>query len=328
MDRRLRALAGSQAGTLSVMEAHAVGVPNADIVRAVRAGELVRVRRGAFIGREVWDAASPDAQFRLSALAIARSRPGDALSHHAALAALDLPLWDHDPDRIDLATRTRRGSSRNGLHLHPIAGIQTQQVAGVRSVSTARAIVRTGLTMGLECAVVAGDAALHQRLVTVADLVAEVALLSPHEGRGRAHEIVLRMDGRAESVGESRTRLVVDALGLAHDSQVELVDDAGRFVARVDLLVEGVVLEFDGRVKYRADMADSADPEAVSRIVWLEKRREDAIRRLGHPVERVVWDDLARPGTIAARVAAARPHVTARQPGTSRQHARPFATGS
>lgn len=328
MDRRLRALVGSQAGTLSVVEAHAVGVPLSEIERAVRARELVRVRRGAFIDRAAWAAAGPDERFRLTALAIARSRPGDALSHHAAVAALGLPLWGYDPDRIDLATRTRRGSSRNGLHLHPIADVETQQVTGVRSVSAARAIVRTGLTMGLECAVVAGDAALHQGLVTMEELVAEVALLSPHEGRGRAHEIVLRMDGRAESVGESRTRLVLDALGLAHDSQVELVDEAGRFVARVDLLVEGVVIEFDGRVKYRADEAGPDDPEEVGRIVWLEKRREDAIRRLGHPVERVVWDDLARPGTIAARVFAARSLVTARQPGTSRQHARPFATGS
>ena len=38
-------------------------------------------------------------------------------------------------------------------------------------------------------------------------------------------------------------------------------------VARVDFLVEGVALEFDGRVKYRAEGEDAAE------VVWADKRR-------------------------------------------------------
>ena len=105
--------------------------------------------------------------------------------------------------------------------------------------------------MGRDCAVVAGDAALRAGLVTHDELMAEVALVSPHQGRGRALDAILAMDERAESVGESRTRLLLDDLGLSHDSQVVILDAHGRFVARVDFLVEGVVLEFDGRLKYR-----------------------------------------------------------------------------
>lgn len=312
MDTRLQALAGSQGGTFSAADAYAVGLSDAELLAAIRSAGIVRVRRGAYVAGAVWRAADADERFRLAVCAIARSRPGDALSHHAALAALGLPLWAHDSERVDLATATRRGSSRNGLHLHPIAGLEVVQVDGVPVVGVARAIVRTALTMGVECAVVAGDAALHRGLVGMDDLIAEVARLTPHEGRARAHECVLRMDGRAESPGESRLRLVVQDLGLEHDSQVVLRDHLGAFVARVDLLVEGVAVEFDGRLKYRAAEADADDPDAVGRIVWLEKQREDGVRRLGHPVERVIWSELARPGLIGARIRAARSLVTAR----------------
>ncbi len=116
------------------------------------------------------------------------------------------------------------------------------------------------------------------------------------------------MDEAAESVGESRTRLILQDLGLAYESQHWITDAAGHAVARVDFLVEGVVLEFDGRVKYRAE------GDLAGEVVWLEKRREDAIRGLGHPVERVIWDDLDRPGLLGARIRAARPARRPRRP--------------
>ncbi len=311
MDTRLQALAGARGGTFSAAQAYSVGISDADLLAATRSGDVVRVRRGAFVSADVWGRSGAVGRFRLRAMAIAASRPGDALSHHAAIALHGLPLWAHDPERLDLVTQTRRGSSRNGLHLHPAAGCEVVDVDGVPVVTVARAIVRTALTMGAECAVVAGDAALHLGHVTLDDLLAEVALLTPHEGRVRALECVLRMDGKSESPGESRTRLVVQDLGLDHESQVELRDEAGGLVARVDLLVEGVAMEFDGRLKYRAGDADPDDAEAVGRVVWLEKRREDGIRRLGHPVERVVWSELDRPGLIGLRIRQARRLVTA-----------------
>jgi hypothetical protein len=137
--------------------------------------------------------------------------------------------------------------------------------------------------MGRECAVVAGDAALHAGLVTTADLLAEVALVTPHEGRERAFEAVRQMGGKAESVGESRTRLVLADLNLTWKSQFVITDASGHFVARVDFLVEGVVLEFDGRVTYER-------------------------------LERVVWDDLERPGLIGRRIREARSAVRVQPP--------------
>lgn len=210
---------------------------------------------------------------------------------------------------------------RGVIRLHPDEGVDRVLIDGLPVVSVARAIVRTALTMGRDCAVVAGDAALRRGLVTVDGLLAEVALVTPHQGRGRALDAVLMMDKRAESVGESRTRLVLDDLNLAHESQVVIRDADGRFVARVDFLVDGVVLEFDGRVKYgrTRDLDDGQEPGDV---VWLEKRREDAIRRQGHPVERVVWSELERPGLIGSRIRQARRLVT--RPVADEQRPSPF----
>ncbi len=308
MNPRLHALLGFQHGVVSAAEALAVGTDHLALRRAVARRELVRVRRGAYVDGASWSAADVDERYRLAVLAVARTRPGDAVSHHAALALRRLPLWGHDRRRFDLVSDVRQITARSGLHLHPGAGVETSQVDGVATVSVARSVVRTALTMGRECAVVAGDAALRAGLVTPEALMAEAALVSPHQGRGRALDAVLAMDGRSESVGESRTRLILDDLGLAHDSQVVIEDARGEFLARVDFLVEGVVLEFDGRVKYgrsRDDVdAGAADP---GEVVWLEKRREDRVRRLGYPFERVVWDELARPGILGARLRAARP---------------------
>lgn len=321
MDPRLQALAGRQGGAFSAAEALATGITELDLHRAVGSGDLVRVRRRAYVAATVWRAAGADERYRLTCLAIARTRPGDALSHHAALVLHGLPLWAHDPARIDLVTEVRQGMRRGVIRLHPDEGVDRVLVDGLPVVSAARAIVRTALTMGRDCAVVAGDAALRRGLVTVDGLLAEVALVTPHQGRGRALDAVLMMDKRAESVGESRTRLVLDDLNLAHESQVVIRDADGRFVARVDFLVDGVVLEFDGRVKYgrTRDLDDGQEP---GEVVWLEKRREDAIRRQGHPVERVVWSELERPGLIGSRIRQARRLVT--RPVADEQRPSPF----
>lgn len=247
----------------SAAEAALRGVDPAQLRAALRRGELVHVRRGAYAARSAWDGAGDEGRYLLKVLAIART-------------------------------------------LHPRSGAEVVVRSGVPVVTPARAVVHTVLTMGRDCAVVAGDAALHRGLVTYDELLTEGAALSPHQGRGRAFEAVSAMDGKCESVGESRTRLALVDLGFRPESQVVITDSSGVFIARVDFVVEGVVIEFDGRIKY----ARARDPEDgvadAGQVVWLEKRREDAIRHRGHPVERVIWSELSGPGLIGARVRAAR----------------------
>ena len=68
-----------------------------------------------------------------------------------------------------------------------------------------------------------------------------------------------------------------------------------------------MVVEFDGRVKYqRASETAESEGTDPGQVLWLEKQREDRIRRLGHPVERIIWNELDRPGLLGARLRAAR----------------------
>ncbi|HEY3509384.1 hypothetical protein [Kribbella sp. NPDC051137] len=101
-------------------------------------------------------------------------------------------------------------------------------------------------------------------------------------------------DGRSESVGESRFRVLMANHGLpAPELQVEIRDDHGRQIARVDFLVAGVlVIEFDGALKY----ADG--PGAVVAEKW----REGRLRERGDGVLRFGWADLNRPHETAARI--------------------------
>lgn len=306
VDARLVALAGRQQGTFTVGEARALGVDDHVLRKAVADSELVRVRRGAYVDGRLWATAAGAERYRLAVLAVVRARPGDTPSHHAALAIHGLPLWDFTSERIDLESDVGRVSSRRGITFHPRSRTPGIEVDGIPVVAVARALVGAALSMGRDCAVVAGDQALRLGLVSRQALVSEAALLTPHQGRRRAHEAVLAMDERSESVGESRTRLVLHDLGLRPRSQVVLRDAYGRFVARVDLMVEGVVVEFDGKVKYGRgrDPEDGAEAQPAQ-VLWLEKRREDAIRRLGHPVERIVWSELDRPRLIWSRMLSA-----------------------
>ncbi|MFZ1286441.1 MAG: hypothetical protein WAR57_05315 [Candidatus Phosphoribacter sp.] len=159
-------------------------------------------------------------------------------------------------------------------------------------------------TGSVDSAVVALDAAVRQRLCTLAEVAAVVAR---HEagcrvGIGRARRLLDLVDPLAESPGESRLRLLLVTLGLTVRSQVLIHATNGRPIGRVDILVDDwVIVEFDGRVKY-----------VNAAVLWDEKRREDALRALGYEVVRVTWADLEHPERVASLIRAARCRAAAR----------------
>lgn len=162
----------------------------------------------------------------------------------------------------------------------------------------AQALVDLAKEHGTIPAVVTADAALSRGLVSMETLMsaAKPWLRKPRGGRVRA--LLDLVDGRSESVAESRTRCTLAVGGLTMVPQVEIRDRAGRFVARVDGLIEGssVIIEVDGKLKYA-----SGDPD----VLWKEKTREDRLRALGYVVVRITWSDLENPGRLLAKVRAA-----------------------
>jgi hypothetical protein len=254
-------------------------------------------------------------------MAVTRSYAGAAAaSHHTALAIRGLPIWGADEGAIHLVRRSDRASrvTTPGLRAasggvtsirmskpYPGDGLHRHRATGTQLVTPALGLVGSAMVNGEAAGVVAMDEALRRGMVTRDGIAAWFAPLRRRPGLASARRALALADGRSESVGESRTRLILLAMPDLPPitPQAELRDENGVLIGRVDLLVgRHLVVEFDGRLKYRADC--STTTRGVEDVVWREKQREDRIRRTRKVVLRVVWSDLAVPSTVQARVRA------------------------
>ena len=296
MDQVLSIRLAAHGGVVAARDLHDAGVSEQTVRTAVRRGELIRVRRGAYVDGRRYREAQPDERYRLRVAAVLRTRPKDAASHHAALAIFELPLVGCDLGRLDTVGEVRATIVRRGLVVHPGLAGPTTVVDGVPTVPVADAVVQATGTSGLKTGLVAADAALHLGRCTVESLHEAVARVSTPMSSTALAKLVDLVEPLAESPGESLTRMVLRTAGLPVRSQVRISDAMVR-LARVDFLVgDKVVVEFDGQVKYAGAGGDE---------LFREKQREDWLRELGYEVVRVVWSDLADPARLVARVRAA-----------------------
>lgn len=298
MDARLAAMTAAQGGVLSSRDAARVDVPAVALDALVRSGVLVRVRRGAYVLRELHEAADPEARYRLRTRAILRTRPRvDAASHHAAALLHDVDTYGVDLRVVDIVSLVRSARVRNGLRIHPGAGLTATPTLTHNVVVLPTALCQIAGGSGTIPAVCSMDDALHDGRCTMDQLRAAVELVSEHH-RDAAERAIALTDAACESVGETRTRLLLRDLGFSLVSQ-HPISSARRFVGRADFLVEGVVVvEFDGLVKYGGQDGRAA--------LAAEKARESAIVDLGYEVVRLVWADLTKPAEVARRIHEAR----------------------
>lgn len=228
-----------------------------------------------------------------------------ALSHVSAAITHDLPVWDADLRRVHLTGITplqvRRGIRHSiQSHVGPLVGSDLTEVAGIPVTGLARTAVDCARFLPLDQGVAIVDAVVNRRAVDLVGLRARVGPLHGCEGVHRARLALDLADGKAESPGETRTRLILSSAGFPLLPQQEIRDGNDRFIARVDFLVAGtrVIVEFDGREKYRL----GGDVEQAH---WDEKARQMRLERAGYRVVRVVWADLARPDLLIETVATA-----------------------
>lgn len=159
-----------------------------------------------------------------------------------------------------------------------------------------------------ESAVVALDAALAGRYTY--GVPVEQSSLPDVEGwlwsqsAHAAWAAVLRFaDARSESPGESRSRVLIDRLGFVPPRlQTDVLLPGGRH-RRLDFDWEedGVVGEFDGKLKYQAELASASGSQES--VYWQEKWREDEIEELtGKRFVRWRWQDLDHPARLERRL--------------------------
>ena len=284
------------------------GITDAEIKSARGSGAWTRVHRGAYCPTDLLAGLNQEEKYRLRSIAVARRSPRLVLSHHSAAAMLGLPLWKAPLERVHLI-RPADGGGRAGpgrvVHIGRLAPSEIGRITGIRVTSPARTLADIACSSSFVTTVVAADAALRRRLITPEELAAALAKTAHRSGAPAARRALRFADGRCESVGESLLRVAMHQARLPEpELQIRIIGPNGIVIARCDLGYPefGVLIEFDGAIKYRKLLRPGENPEDV---VLAEKIREDRIRDLGYVVVRVVWAELADPTAIAAKISAA-----------------------
>lgn len=348
-------LEGEGRNVLTAADAQRLGC-TPSVVRGMERSRLIlRVARGAYVSAKEFNPpkehpAAADVYalqrhrhlLRLDALL--RSY-GDkvAASHQSAVLAWGLPTQHASLERVHLlhvpSGRTTRRFRTFTIHTCELEDVITTH-KGRRLVTVALAVIGQAMSVGVMPGVAAIDAALVNKLVTAPELTDMVKRLRHTPRLGLAREAVRLADGLAESPGETRLRLVLVKLGIAFVAQHWVCTEAGNYF-RVDFYLPelGVILEYDGAVKYGAgsggpasitsgahhlgghDRAgrDSDPASAGRRALVAEKAREDELRLAGFGVGRITAADLS-PSRVTAVIAAARQQA---QPRALRRPAAP-----
>lgn len=292
MNPELAAVAHRRGGTFTRADALAAGYSPAEIRGRLRRGEWVVLCRGVYA-----HGSTDRGVARLSAV-LQRFGSGAALSHRSAARILGLPLVGVEPGATDVTvpgarSRTRRGVSVHGRNLPPE---HVQQVGPLRVTNPVRTAVDLARVLAFPAAVCVADAGLR---ISGHSQEQVSALLAVDAGPGSrsARRVLAFADARAESPGESLSRVAIASHGLPPPQLQTWVGDATEQIGRVDFLwpAHRTVGEFDGRGKY-----DRAD------VLWAEKCREDRLRAAGFQVVRWTWADVTGDFTaVAARLCAA-----------------------
>lgn len=238
------------------------GFSTDEVARMRQRGELIRLRRGAYLrvsessskAGDPWDLRTP--HLRLIDGHSSASHPRAAPSHACRSAPSAAPVQDHGGDTVHV-TRDRRGGGviRPTLRVH---GSQLRDIdrtiVGERAVtSLPRTVVDLARTLPYEQAVAVADGglALDVDLAMLAECLEQARRW---HGAPQARRVIAFADGRSESVGESYSRIsVMRQLDLPMPVlQHEVFDQNGYLIGRCTSpgWSGALVGEFDGKVKY------------------------------------------------------------------------------
>lgn len=263
--------------------------------------EPVRLFHGAAVERSEWDALSPLERRRLFVRARFASLQSECVVSGISAAALwGLPDFDAADWRLHVVdvrldkTHTGRGVVR---HTGRIRDAERVLLDGIPTTSLERTVLDIARRQSFTHAVVVLDHVLRFDLLSRDGLADALGTLGRVRGCRQAAAAIDFADARAESPGESISRVTAHELGVpAPELQREFETPRGRFRTDFWWPDAGVIGEFDGRLKYDD-----------TRTLWDEKTREDALRRLPEVRGFARWTmrEATDAGSLAAVLSAA-----------------------
>lgn len=289
---------------IHVDEAEAAGGSGRALRDACRRGYLVRVRRGSYCPREIWDALDPAERHILAIRAtIRRVRGAFLVAGPSATAIWGLPYAARGlADVTLLVPYPGGGSSEPGVRRTCLSFETAErfEVDGIPVTGLARTVLDQARVTSFGRAVAIADRAQwrrHPDALRPEELVAELDRAAFARGAAAARRVVAFSTSLSDSVGESEGRAAIHLLGFeTPELQRRWHDDEGWLESDYYWESVDVAGEFDGKVKYTRDEYTDGDPSAV---VWREKLREDRLRRLASGVVRLVTDDVRSPLRLA-----------------------------
>lgn len=288
-------------------------------------GQLVCIRRGAYVKAATWKDLDSATQYGLKSAALhARSHRPPVFCY--ATAALVWGLWlVGKPQKIHVVTESRAGGrSHHDVRMHP--GSLTENVVQCGGLLFTDKLTTTlQLITGLpfEHAVAICDSSLYKPLrpkpgntftasgtptdfhepvwrndqpqgppLQKAELLDAAALLPSKAARNRALAVIAFASGLSGSAGESLSRVRMEKLGFAAPELQHCFTLRDGSSAFVDFWFGEVrkAGEFDGRVKYLR--SDWGNGRPIEDRLLKEKGREDQIRAQDVGVFRWTWAEM------------------------------------
>lgn len=280
------------------------GLESRMVAAAVKAGVILRLRRGAYVRGSYWCTLKPWNQDRLMIMAHYESTGGLARYTHVSAAMLHgCDVWNTG-STVHVTTQYSNSRTSAGVdvrtHRLPLAAgdlatLWRPDGRGILTTGLERTVLDCAWILPRAKAAVIGDHALRKG----ASLEGMRRLLDDStvkRGSRRAAELLDVLDARSESAGETRTRLLLYSFGLDRCTpQIEIPTPEGLFRADFADAEAKVVIEFDGAAKY-------FDFNPTDGVLVAERLRETALTEAGWRVFRLRWKHLDRPEELRRRL--------------------------
>lgn len=248
----------------------------------------IRVRPGVYVDQKEYEKLPPWVRYAVRVHAFAHVHPDAVLCLESAAVLHGLPLFGetrdihvYDPDRT---TSRRFGDVFVHTSRDPRSVVEVGSALSTDLVDTVADLARALPPAPALAVVDSSVSAVQGGSLDIEDIRATVASRVDRRHVRRLTWVLEQADGAAESPAESISRAVIAWCGFERPSlqrrfAYEEVDD------RVDFFFasNGTIGESDGWGKYGL-----GDPDVAARRLRDEKRREDRLRRHGHPFAR--WD--------------------------------------
>lgn len=258
------------------------------LARALEAGEFVSIGPGSFVRGAQWRALPPRERHLLRVLEAADRAQGELILMGAAAAAVHgidrIGPW---PQAIDVAVPRRGGGRSTGLIRRrgfSDLDLDTEPWRNHRITTPAQTAIDLAREHGFACGVVAMDQVLWRRreggpLATRDELAGTLEAGRPRRGQRHAERALAFASHLADSVRESQSRVLIDALGFPTPTLQQRFTLPRSRVVFTDFWWEEFshVGEFDGIGKYfDPGLLQGRTPEQA---LLEEKDRADQLRR-------------------------------------------------